>query len=175
MTTSCVLSLFFFFLLEETKLRSNRTPHPPALAVVFLVFPRRFVLFRLFWPCVLFVLVFLRGAILGPVRFLDSLGTALMPFWTRGGRGVCSLFLVCCFSRFAAHTFLGGRAPARRKAGPWVLALTPHPSEGGRPCPSRAEGLRPPPVWFFFVASICLGHRGPGAFSFLLGRRLRRP
>ena len=53
-------------------------------------------------------------------------------------------FLVCCFSRFAAHTFLGGRAPARRKAGPWVLALTPHPSEGGRPCPSRAAGTQTP-------------------------------
>ena len=80
MTTSCVLSLFLLFLVQEIKLRSNRTPHPPALAVVFFVCPRRFVLRRLFWPCVLFVLVFLRGAILGPVRFSDSLGTALMPF-----------------------------------------------------------------------------------------------
>ena len=102
----CFVSFSSLFV-QETKLRSNRTPHPPALAVVFLVFfPRRFVLLRLFWPCVLFVLVFLRGAILGPVRFLDSLGTPLRPFsWTLGGKGVCSFFGLlffpfCGFTRF---------------------------------------------------------------------------
>ena len=47
------------------------------------------------------LLVF-RGAILGPGRFLDSLGTSLRPFSrTRGGKGV-SLLLVPCvvFPRF---------------------------------------------------------------------------
>ena len=48
LTTSCVLSLFFFFLLEETKLRSNRTPHPPALAVFFLFFPAALSCFACF-------------------------------------------------------------------------------------------------------------------------------
>ena len=70
LTTSCVLFLFLLFFVQETELRSNRTPHPPpALAVVFFVFPRRFVLFRLFWPCVLFVLVFLRVPFWAPCGF----------------------------------------------------------------------------------------------------------
>ena len=77
----CFVSLLFLssFKRQSSGLTGHHTP--PALAVVFLVFSRRFVLFRLFWPCVLFVLVFLRGAILGPVRFLDSLGTALRPLF----------------------------------------------------------------------------------------------
>ena len=126
MTTSCVLSLFLLFLVQEIKLRSNRTPHPPALAVVFLVFPRRFVLFRLFWPCVLFVLVFLRGAILGPVRFLDSLGTVLRPFFL-DARRQRRLFVFWCvvFPVVRRHTFLGGLAPAYRQAGPRVVSPAP--------------------------------------------------
>ena len=48
-----------------------------------------------------------------------------------------------------ASTLLEGPAPLLRKAGPWVVSPTPHPSEGGRHCPSRAAGLRPLP------ASLC--------------------
>ena len=60
------------------------------------------------------------------------------------------LSFLCLFFSFVcvANTLLVGSAPLLRKAGPWVLALTPHPSEGGRHCPSWAAGLRPLPVRF---------------------------
>ena len=101
----CFASLFSLFSFE--RYRSGLTGHHthPRTCCCFSFFcPRCFGC--LFWPCVLFVLVFLRGAILGPVRFLDSLGTALRPFsWTRGGRGVCFFFCLlffplCGFTRF---------------------------------------------------------------------------
>ena len=49
-----------------------------------------------------FFLAFCRGAILGPGRFLDSLGTSLRPFSrTRGGKGVFLLLVPCfVFPRF---------------------------------------------------------------------------
>ena len=103
----CCFSSFSFFS-EEIQLRANRTPHTPPHVLLFFLFlflspPRLFV--RLFWPCVLFVLGFLRGAILGPVRFLDSLGTPLRFFFGREAVEAFALFLVCCFSRFAAPHF----------------------------------------------------------------------
>ena len=71
-----LFSLLFFF--EEIKLRPNRTPHTPLHVLLFFFFflfcPRRFVLFTCFGRASFFVLGFLRGAILGPARFLDSLG-----------------------------------------------------------------------------------------------------
>ena len=84
LTTFFVVSLLSPFFFEEIELRANRTPHtPPHVLLFFFLFlflSPPLCLVRLFWPCVLFVLGFLRGAILGPARFLDSLGTLLRPF-----------------------------------------------------------------------------------------------
>ena len=41
--------------------------------------------------------------------------------------------------------------------------------------PSRAEGLRPPPVWFFFVASICFGPQGPTRLIVFAGATVASP
>ena len=38
LTTSCVLSLFLLFFVQEIKLRSNRTPHPPPHLLLFFLF-----------------------------------------------------------------------------------------------------------------------------------------
>ena len=77
-------------------------------------------------------LLFLRffGVPFWAPRFLDSLGTSLRPFfWTRGGKGVCSiLFVVFCFPVLwclRPHTFLVGLAPGHRKAGPRVVSPAP--------------------------------------------------
>ena len=166
--TTLLLLFFSPFFSEERQLKANRPPHTPPHVLLFCLFlflspPRWFV--RLFWPCVLFVLGFLRGAILGPVFFLDSLRTLLRPFsWTRGGRGVCSfLFVVCCFSRFAAPHV--SRRPPRHSmpqgARQQVVSPAPWGSAPQVQCASRAEGLRPPPVWFIFVANSCFGSQGP--------------
>ena len=131
-TSVCVVFSFFSFSFKRQS--SGLTGHhtPPHLLLFFLFFPRRFVLFRLFWPCVLFVLVFLRGAILGPGRFLDSLGTVLRPFFLDAMRQR-RLFVFWCvvFPVLRLHTFLVGLAPLLRKAGPaGGLARSPCPSEG---------------------------------------------
>ena len=150
LTTSCVCCLFFFsfsFKRQSSGLTGHHTP--PALAVVFLVFspPLCFV------SPVLAVRPFCSGvssgchsgprAVFGFSRdcseafFLDARRQRrLFVFWS------------VVFPVLRLHAFLGGPAPARRKAGPWVLALAPRPSEGGRHCPSRAAGLRPLPVRF---------------------------
>ena len=160
---------FLLFLLSRDKAQANRTPHPPRTCCCFSFFlspPLCFV--RLFWPCVLFVLVFLRGAILGPVRFLDSLGTALMPFFGREAVEAFVPFLVCCFSRFAAHTFLVGLAPGLRKAGPRVVSPAPLARVRARGrMPFSGGGTQTPSCLFYFVLLVSvLGHRGPRALSF---------
>ena len=79
----CCFFFFFFFLKRQS---SGLTGHhtPPHLLLFFLFFfpPLCFVSPVLAVRPFLF-LAFLRGAILGPVRFLDSLGTALRPFFGR--------------------------------------------------------------------------------------------
>ena len=109
---------------------SGLTGHPPHTPVrflfsclfLFLPLPRLFV--RPFWPCVPpFLVFFFRGAILGPGRFVDSLGTLLRRFsGTRGGKGVLvdSLFVVCVLPLLwclRPHTFLAAQVGARRRSG----------------------------------------------------------
>ena len=126
MTTSRVLSLFFFFLLEEIKLRSNRTPHPPRTCCCFsCFFPAALFCFACFGRASLFVSGVSSGCHSGPRAVFGFSRDCSEAFsWTLGGKGVCS-FLVCCFSRFAAHTFLVGLAPGLRKAGPRVVSPAP--------------------------------------------------
>ena len=126
---------------------------------LFLSPPRLFV--RLFWPCVLFVLGFLRGAILGPRGFFGfSRDSSEAFFLGREAVEAFALFLVCCFSRFAAPHV--SRRPPRHSmpqgARKQVVSPAPWGSAPQVQCASRAEGLRPPPVWFFFgVSSVCFG------------------
>ena len=121
----CVVSLSSLFLSRQSSgLAGHHTP-PCACCCRFFLSPP-LCLVRLFWPCVLFVLGFLRGAILGPARFLDSLRTLLRPFsWTLGGKGVCSFFWCVVFPVLRLHTFLVGLAPVHRKAGPRVVSPAP--------------------------------------------------
>ena len=88
-------------------------------------------------------------------------------FWTRGGRGVCSFF-VCCFSRFAAHTFLVGLAPGLRKAGPRVVSPAPLARVRARGrMPFSGGGTQTPSCLFYFVLLVfVLGHRDPRALLF---------
>ena len=86
-------------------------------------------------------------------------------------------FLVCCFSRFAASRVSRGPctcSQAGRPAG--GLARSPCLSEGkGSNALLGRRGSDPLLFGSFLLLVFVLGHRGPGAFSFLLGRRLRRP
>ena len=111
-------SLFFF---EEIELSANRTPHTPphVLLFFFLFLSPPLCLVRLFWPCVLFVLGFLRGAILGPARFLDSLGTFLRPFFGREAVEAFALFFLwsVVFPVLRRHTFLDARLGTRCRRG----------------------------------------------------------
>ena len=107
LTTSCVLSLFLLFFVQETKLRSNRTPHPPPHLLLFFLF---------FSPPLCFVSPVLAvrpfcsgvssGCHSGPRAFFGfSRDCSEAFFWTRGGRGVCSFFGLlffpfCGFTRF---------------------------------------------------------------------------
>ena len=98
-----------FFLFKRKSSASNRS-HPHTRLCFFLFF---FVPPQLVCSPVLavrpFLLAFCRGAILGPGRFLDSLGTSLRLFSrTRGGKGV-SLLLVSCFV-FPRFVLFCGRA-----------------------------------------------------------------
>ena len=155
----CVVSLSFFF--EETKLRANRTPHTPRTCCCFF-FPRRFALFGCFGSASFLFWFFFRGAILGPVRFLVSLGTALRLFFGREAVEVFALFWSVVFPVLRLHT---SRRPPRHSmpqgVRQQVVSLAPWGSGPQVQCPSRAGGLRPPPVWFLFVASICFGSQGP--------------
>ena len=115
----------FSFKRERSGLTGHHTPPRTCCLVFFLFFlsPPR-LSFRLFWPCVLLVLAFLRGAILGPEPCLDSFGTSLRPsFWTRGGLldFLCGLlFSLWCLR---PHTFLVGLTPGHpRVVSPAPLA-----------------------------------------------------
>ena len=165
----CCLSFFSFsFKRQSSGLTGHHTP-PPALAVVFLFFPRRFVLFRLFWPCVLFVLVFLRGAILGPRAVFGfsrdcsealSLGREAVEAFVR--------FLVRCFSRFAASRVSRGRCTYLQVGGPaGGLARSPCLSEGkGSNALLGRRGSDPLLFGFFLLLVFALGHRDPRAYLF---------
>ena len=87
----------FFFFFKRDSSGSNRA-HPHTHLVFLFSFlvcvPARIWVYLPFLAVRPFLLAFCRGAILGPGRFSDSLGTSLMPFSrTRGGMGA-SLLLV---------------------------------------------------------------------------------
>ena len=127
-----------------------------------------------------FLLVFCRGAILCPGRFLVSLGTSLRPFF---GREVARVFLcfscLCCFSpfRFVLRLFsheLEGADPSSYEAYPQAIAPALRPSEGqgGGIVLGRLDtAFRDP-----FFAFMCLaeGHRDPSGL-FLWGGALCLP
>ena len=113
--TTSLLFHFLLFLFSFKRDNSGLTGHhtPPARVVWFFLFlflSPPHLSFRLFWPCVPSVLAFFRGAILGPARFLDSLGTSLRPFLGReAAKAFARFFLwsfvfpfcgVCGFARF---------------------------------------------------------------------------
>ena len=169
----CCFSSFSFFL-DEIELRANRTPHsPPHVLLFFFLFlflSPPLCLVRLFWPCVLFVLVFLGGAILGPVRFLDSLETALRPFFFgREAVEACALFLVCCFSRFAASHVSSGPCAWSQEGRPACrLARSSCPSEGKGSIAVLGRRDSDPLLFVSFVLLVfVLGHRDPRALLFV--------
>ena len=122
----CFVSLSSLFV-QETKLRSNRTPHPPALAVVFLVF---------FSPPLCFVSPVLAvrpfcsgvssGCHSGPRAFFGFSRDSSEAFFldARRQRRVL-VFWSVVFPVLRLHTFLVGLAPGRRKAGPRVVSPAP--------------------------------------------------
>ena len=88
-----------------------------------------------------FLLAFCRGAILGPGRFLDSLGTSLRPFSrTRGGKGASLLLmLVLLFPFFVLFCgcapFLEARVGFLAEAGSPSRLFLPEVGRTGRPSP----------------------------------------
>ena len=97
--SSFVFSSSSFFLFKRQRSGSNRTPpHAPFCFFLFLFVSRRACCFALFGRASFF-LAFSRGAILGPARFSDSLGTLLLrPFLLDARRQGCFLsFLLCRF------------------------------------------------------------------------------
>ena len=120
----------FSFKRESSGLTGHHTP-PHVLFVfpfLFLSPPHWFV--RLFWPCVLSVLAFLRGAILGPALFGFSRDFSEAFFLdARRQRRLLASFLwsfvfpvLWCLR---LHTFLVGLAPGHRKAGLRVVSPAP--------------------------------------------------
>ena len=106
--------------------------------------------------------MFLRGAILGPMRFLDSLGTALRPFF---GREAVEAFVPFCLLFFP---FCGSHV----SSGPCTWSQEGRPAGGlaRSPCPSEGKGSNAllgrrdsDPLLFvlFCVASVCFGSQGP--------------
>ena len=93
--TSISLPFSLLFSLSKGIGQANRShTHPLHFWLVFFVVCSHAAVFsRPFRPCIPSVLAFLRGAILGPARFLDSLGTSLRFFSrTRGDKGGWSFF-----------------------------------------------------------------------------------
>ena len=91
-----------------------------------------------------------------------------MPFFGREAVEAFACFLVCCFSRFAAHTFLVGLAPGLRKAGPRVVSPAPLARVRARGrMPFSGGGTQTPSCLFCFVLLVfVLGHRDPRALLF---------
>ena len=174
-----MLFLFLLFFVQETKLRSNRTPHPPpALAVVFLVFspPLCFV------SPVLAVRPFCSGVSSGchsgpraVFGFSRDCSEAL--FLGREAVEAFVRFLVCCFSRFAASHVSRGPCTYLQVGGPaGGLARSPCLSEGkGSNALLGRRGSDPLLFGSFLLLVFALGHRDPRAFLFAGAIRLFRP
>ena len=124
---------FFFFLRETAQVVTGHTPTRTLCSFSFFlsVSPAAFVCSPVL-AVRPFLLVFCRGAILGPGRFLDSLGTSLRPFsWTRGGKGVSLLLVLVLFFPFS-FCFAAFFTRSRR-GGPVIERGVP---PGHRACPS---------------------------------------
>ena len=149
--TSSLFSFLFSSFFKRDRSGSNRA-HPHTHLVFFSFFLSVSPPHSVCSPVLAvrpFFLAFCRGAILGPGRFLDSLGTSLRPFSrTRGGKGV-SLLLVLCFVfprfvLFCGRTlFLEGRAGAYTEPCPGRSEPAPRESDP-QGSASRAEGWSPP-------------------------------
>ena len=143
---------FFFLFLFFREIDQVVTGHTPTRTLCFFLFLSVSPPHSVCSPVLAvrpFFLAFCRGAILGPGRFLDSLGTSLRPFSrTRGGKGV-SLLLVLCFvfPRFVLFCgralFLEGRAGAYTEPCPGRSEPAPRESDP-QGSAFRAEGWSPP-------------------------------
>ena len=126
-------SFFLFFLRETAQVVTGHTPTRTLCSFSFFLSlsPAAFVCSPVL-AVRPFLLVFFRGAILGPGRFLDSLGTSLRPVsWTRGGKGVSLLLVLVLFFPFS-FCFAAFFTRARRGRPVIVRGVPP----GHRACPS---------------------------------------
>ena len=157
------LSFLSLFLLRDT-VQANRTPHPPRTCCCFFFLSVPAALSR---SPVLAVRPFCSGVSSGchsgPRAVLVSLGTALRPFFGReSGRGVCSFFGVLFFPFCGSHISRGPCACLQVGGPAGGLARSPCLSEGkGSNALLGRRGSDPLLFGSFFVASVCLGHRGP--------------
>ena len=182
LSTSFVLSLFslsFSFERQSSGLTGHHTPPRTCCCFSFFLSPP-LCLVRLFWPCVLFVLGFLRGAILGPRAFFGFSRDSSEAFFldARRQRRVL-VFWSVVFPVLRLRTFLVGLAPGRRKAGPRVVSPAP-PARvrvGGR-MPFSGGGTKTPSClvkFLFFASSVRFWPQEAQEPVCLLGRLLRRP
>ena len=172
MTFFCCPSSFSFFL-EEIKLRVNRTPHtpPPRVFCFFLFLSPPLCLDRLFWPCVLYCSGASSGCHSGPrALFGFSRDCSEAFFWTRGGKGVCSILFVV-FSRSVVFAPSHVSSGPCRPAGGLARSLCPSEGKGSIALLGRRDS---DPLLFVFscVASVCFGSQGPKSPSVRLGASL---